>query len=277
MEGKVRREKGEPGEDKIRILSRRERERETGKDRRTSRAGQTGQQRQTRGLRQDREATVWGAPTFVRPGLGCARRRAGHFGGQPIHIPKVGQNPLQFDPPALCGDKAQGGRGVSCCELDPPAPNWGLSEARGAASRCPSRALGPSCPRDPSLTALCGGLEEEPPPPPSSCPSTSPAGTVRDSCKPGGPAAGKRGGPRVPRDPQGRDRAGLAGSGHSAQEASPSGGAWAGSSCRHRGRSNSIQRPPLAHPARGGPHPQCSAAGLPSHRHPPRSPGSRTR
>lgn len=164
MEGKVRREKGEPGEDKIRILSRRERERETGKDRRTSRAGQTGQQRQTRGLRQDREATVWGAPTFVRPGLGCARRRAGHFGGQPIHIPKVGQNPLQFDPPALCGDKAQGGRGVSCCELDPPAPNWGLSEARGAASRCPSRALGPSCPRDPSLTALCGGLEEEPPP-----------------------------------------------------------------------------------------------------------------
>lgn len=162
----VRREKGEPGEDKIRILSRREIERRGETEGRTDgqvgRTRQGSRDRQTRGLRQDREAAVWGAPTFVRPGLGCARRRAGHFGGQPIHIPKVGQNPLQFDPPALYGDKAQGGRGVSCCELDLPAPNWGLSEARGAASHCPGRNLGHSCPRDPSLTALCGGLEEEP-------------------------------------------------------------------------------------------------------------------
>ena len=44
----------------------------------------------------------------MRPGLRRARRRAGHFWGQPIHIPKVGQNALEFDPPAFCRDKAPG-------------------------------------------------------------------------------------------------------------------------------------------------------------------------
>lgn len=43
--------------------------------------------------------------TFVWPGLGCARRWACHFGGQPIHIPKVGQNSLEFDPPTFCRDE----------------------------------------------------------------------------------------------------------------------------------------------------------------------------
>lgn len=46
--------------------------------------------------------------TFVWPGLGCARRRASHFGGQPIHIPQVGQNALEFHPPAFCRDAAMG-------------------------------------------------------------------------------------------------------------------------------------------------------------------------
>lgn len=39
--------------------------------------------------------------SFVGPGLGGAGRWAGHFGGQPIHIPKVSQDPLKFDPPAF--------------------------------------------------------------------------------------------------------------------------------------------------------------------------------
>lgn len=42
------------------------------------------------------------------PGLGCARRWASHFGGQPIHIPKVSQNSLEFDPPAFYRDEVPG-------------------------------------------------------------------------------------------------------------------------------------------------------------------------
>jgi hypothetical protein len=40
------------------------------------------------------------------PGLRSARRWACHFGGQPVHIPKVGQNSLELDPAAFCRDEA---------------------------------------------------------------------------------------------------------------------------------------------------------------------------
>lgn len=44
--------------------------------------------------------------TFMRPGLGCARRWNSHFGGQPVHIPEVSKNSLEFDPTAFCMKEA---------------------------------------------------------------------------------------------------------------------------------------------------------------------------
>lgn len=52
--------------------------------------------------------------TFMRPGLGRARRWDSHFRGQPVHIPEVSKNPLEFDPTAFCMERMS----QSC----PPAP-----------------------------------------------------------------------------------------------------------------------------------------------------------
>lgn len=58
-------------------------------------------------------------PLAIGAGLGVPG--GSHFGGQPIHIPKVSQNPLEFDPPAFCRHRAQAGE----ASLTSHSATWG--------------------------------------------------------------------------------------------------------------------------------------------------------
>lgn len=102
---------------------------------------------------------VEGPLTFMWPGLGCARRWNGHFGGQPIHIPKVSQNSLEFDPPAFCRNRAQGRSGLPAhppAEVSPATVGSWHAWPQSSGAREGGTGKGDILSRDPLWAALAG-------------------------------------------------------------------------------------------------------------------------